>query len=159
MFRSPDHETVTPCLHGTRPRSLPTEDRCMDQQHLARLDDDGSVRTGGTGAAGGPPATTSSEGPEVPAPVHALEAADSSPALVRRVRRSALCAAAALVGVAGLAVTAAGEPSQAARADESVSVAEELGMVQAEQPELSEDEATARLQQLVASPAEREAPQ
>jgi murein DD-endopeptidase MepM/ murein hydrolase activator NlpD len=96
----------------------------------------------------------------VPAPVHALEPAGSPLALVRRgrrrIRRSALCVAATLVGVAGLAVTAAGEPSQAAQAEESVSVAEELGMVQAEQPELSADEATARLQQLVATRAERE---
>ncbi|WP_138732681.1 M23 family metallopeptidase [Modestobacter excelsi] len=75
-----------------------------------------------------------------------------------RTRRPALYLAAALIGAAGIAgTTVATDSSPAvARADEPVSVAEELGMVQAEQPASSEDDATSRLQQLVASRAERE---
>jgi murein DD-endopeptidase MepM/ murein hydrolase activator NlpD len=229
----------------------------MDPQHLARLDDDGSVRRSRARAAGGTSATVSPEGPEVPAatPVHSLdltgarrarrprtlvrsarsggvtvllspdglsdawplsvpssdaalsdaalsdaalsdawplldvdalqlagaearaaelpEAAALTPAEVvalvaagrgprhrrpsTRSTRPAIYLAAALVGAAGVAAVAtAGGPSQTAQADEPVSVAEELGMVQAEQPVLSEDEATSRLQQLVASRAQRE---
>jgi murein DD-endopeptidase MepM/ murein hydrolase activator NlpD len=224
----------------------------MDPQHLARLDDEGSVRRSSTGTAGGSIATGSPEGHEVPAPapVHPLDPAGTRRAragrtLVRRspaggativlqpdglsdawplpveaealwlsdawplvdvdalqlagvghvdtaatddelgapgvlaadavvaavaagrgprhrrpstrTRRPALYLAAALVGAAGVAVTvAATDSSQAAQADEPVSVAEELGMVQADQPALSGDEATSRLQQLVATRAERE---
>jgi biotin carboxyl carrier protein len=225
----------------------------MDPQHLARLDDDGSVRRSGTGTAGGSSATRSPEGPEVPAPapvrlldpagarrprrsrtlvrsgdaggstivlspdggsdawplpvgsdglvltdawplldVDALQQAgardgdldggrDDQPSDARaltaealvaalaagrgprhrrpsiRTRRPALYLAAALIGAAGVAVTTAGDPSQAtAQAEEPVSVAAELGMVQAEQPALSDVEATSRLQQLAASRAERE---
>jgi murein DD-endopeptidase MepM/ murein hydrolase activator NlpD len=224
----------------------------MDPQHLARLDDDGSVRRSSTGTAGGSTATASPEGHEVPAPapVHPLDPAGTRRAragrsLVRRshaggttivlqpdglsdawplpveaetlwlsdawplidvdalqlagvghldttgaddepgdtgvltpdavvaavaagrgprhrrpathTRRPALYLAAALVGAAGVAVTmAATDSSQAAQADEPVSVAEELGMVQAEQPTLSGDEAATRLQQLVATRAQRE---
>jgi murein DD-endopeptidase MepM/ murein hydrolase activator NlpD len=224
----------------------------MDPQHLARLDDDGSVRRSSTGTAGGATATASPEGHEVPAPapVHPLDPAGTRRAraarsLVRRshaggttivlqpdglsdawplpveaetlwlsdawplidvdalqlagvghvdttgaddelgdtgvltpdavvaavaagrgprhrrpathTRRPALYLAAALVGAAGVAVTvAATDSSQAAQADEPVSVAEELGMVQAEQPTLSGDEAATRLQQLVATRAQRE---
>jgi murein DD-endopeptidase MepM/ murein hydrolase activator NlpD len=73
-----------------------------------------------------------------------------------RSRRPALYLAAALIGVAGVTVTAASDPAQTAQADEPVSVAEELGMVQAERAVLSDDEATSRLQQLVATRAERE---
>jgi murein DD-endopeptidase MepM/ murein hydrolase activator NlpD len=121
----------------------------MDPRHLDRLEDDGAVRSAGTATAGGPPATTSPEGPEVPAPVRPGRGR-------RRIQCAALGLAALLTGVAGLALTAVGEPSSSAQADEPVSVAEELGMVRAEQPVLSEDEATARLQQMVASRAERE---
>jgi murein DD-endopeptidase MepM/ murein hydrolase activator NlpD len=73
-----------------------------------------------------------------------------------RGRRPALYVAAALLGAAGVGVTAASGPDQAAQADEPVSVAEELGLVQAEQSTLSGEEATSRLQQLVASRAQRE---
>jgi len=73
-----------------------------------------------------------------------------------RTRRPALYLAAALIGAAGMAVTASSAPSLAAETEAPVSVAEELGLVQAEQPELSEGEATARLQELVATRAERE---
>jgi murein DD-endopeptidase MepM/ murein hydrolase activator NlpD len=220
----------------------------MDPQHLARLDDDGSVRRSGTGTAGGSSATRSPEGHEVPAsaPVHPLEPTGArrpgrSRTLVRsgstivlspdggsdawplpveadglvltdawplldvdalqlagaadggsvgprdddrsvaraltaeevvaavaaghgprhrrpstRSRRPALYLAAALIGVAGVTVTAASDPAQTTQADEPVSVAEELGMVQAERAVLSDDEATSRLQQLVATRAERE---
>jgi len=224
----------------------------MDPQHLARIDDDGSVRRSSTGTAGGSPAALSPDRLEVPvpAPVHPLDLGRSrhgsaprsrlrrtagggativlrpdglsdswplpvhddalagsaafsgdlsdawplldvdalqltgaqslradgvaafTPAAVvaavaagggarhrrpsTRTRRPALYLAAALIGAAGLAVTAAGDNAQAAQADEPVSVAEELGLVQAEQPVISEDEATTRLQQLVASRAERE---
>ena len=67
--------------------------------------------------------------------------------------------AAAVLGVAGLALTAAGNPvdvARAADADQPVSVAAELGLLQAEQPALTEDVAASRLQQLLASRAERE---
>jgi murein DD-endopeptidase MepM/ murein hydrolase activator NlpD len=224
----------------------------MDPQHLARLDDDGSVRRISTGTAGGSSAARSPEGHEVPAPapVHPLDRtgvrrprrsrvlvgagvtggstivlspdggsdewplpveseglllADAWPLLdvdalqlagawdgdptddgsrdeqssaraltpealvaavasggrhrrpTARSRRPALYLAAALIGAAGVAAATAGDPSQAsAQADEPVSVAEELGMVQASQPAPSNDEATSRLQQLVASRAERE---
>jgi murein DD-endopeptidase MepM/ murein hydrolase activator NlpD len=225
----------------------------MDPQHLARLDDDGSVRRISTGTAGGSSATGSPEGPEVlvSAPVHPLDptgarrlrrsralvrsgatggstivlspdggsdawplpvesdglvltdawplldvdalqragAWDGDPAdapdaqsdtrsllaaqalvaavaagrgprhrrLTTRSRRPALYLAAALIGAAGVAVTTAGGTDQAAaQADEPVSVAEELGLAQAAQPALSDDEATSRLQQLVATRAERE---
>src|SRR4051812_7820687 len=55
-----------------RPRP-PTEDRCMEPQHLARPDDDGSVGAPHTGPAGGSTAV-SPEGPEVPVPAPALDA-------------------------------------------------------------------------------------
>jgi murein DD-endopeptidase MepM/ murein hydrolase activator NlpD len=221
----------------------------MDPQHLARLDDDGTVRRSSTATAGGT-ATTSPEGHEVPvsAPVHPLDAtaarrsraprslfgrtrggaatimlrpdglSDAWPLPVHpdeltghlsdawplldvdalqlagargtdgapadrelptpftpaavvaavaagtgarhrrpvRARRPALYLAAALIGVAGLAVTTASDNTQAAQADEPVSVAEELGLVGAGQPALSEDEAATRLQQQAAGRAERE---
>jgi murein DD-endopeptidase MepM/ murein hydrolase activator NlpD len=220
----------------------------MDPQHLARLDDDGSVRRISTGTAGGS-AVRSPEGPEVPvpAPVHplaltgarrtrtprgllrrtagggativlrpdgladswplavsddefagtasdawplldvdALQRAGADSDVVRRgeespgvctpaavvaavaagggrhrrpsavARRPAVYLAAALIGAAGLAVTVGSDSSQAAQADEPVSVAEELGLVQADQPALSDDEATTRLRQMVASRSERE---
>ncbi|WP_369137083.1 M23 family metallopeptidase [Modestobacter versicolor] len=220
----------------------------MDPQHLARLDDDGTVRRNRTRSAGGPSATGSPEGPEVPAPapvplfsapgsrpgrraltllrggraehttivlrpdglsdawplpvepegpvltdawplvdVDALQlagiaetgpepsdarpfdadavvaavAAGSGPRhrapTTLRVRRPAVYVAAALIGAAGVAATtAASGPGSTAQADEPISVAEELGLVQAEQPVLSEDEATARLQEFAATRAERE---
>jgi murein DD-endopeptidase MepM/ murein hydrolase activator NlpD len=131
----------------------------MYPDHLARLDDDGSVRRISTGTAGGSAAATSPDGPEVPA-LGGPEQAEARPLLRRastRSRRPTLYLAAALIGAAGLAVTAASGPAPAAaQADEPVSVAEELGMVQAEQPALSAGEATARLQQLVASRAARQ---
>jgi murein DD-endopeptidase MepM/ murein hydrolase activator NlpD len=220
----------------------------MDPQHLARLDDDGTVRPHRTRPAGGRSAAVSPEGPEVPVPapvshrspfgsplsrrhrsarrdggativlrpdglsdawplpvdpdglvltdawplvdVDALQqagidsrAADRAGDLVAgdaldaravvaalaagtgprhrrlptRTRRPALYVAAALIGAAGVATAAAASgPSPAAEADEPVSVAEELGLVQAEQPAFSESEATARLQELVATRAQRE---
>jgi len=211
----------------------------MDPQHLARLDDDGSVRRISTGTAGGATATVSPGATEVsvsapvssrsprprtplrgapsggvtivlrgdqfndswPLPVPADELApagsdawplpdlgataaadptdlpgapgETAEAVVAAVaagqgprhrrpstrsHRPALYLAAAFIGAAGIAVTAAANDSTqvAAQADEPVSVAEELGMVQAEQPELTEDDATSRLQQLVASRAERD---
>jgi murein DD-endopeptidase MepM/ murein hydrolase activator NlpD len=221
----------------------------MDPQHLARLDDDGSVRRISTGTAGGSSATRSPEGHEVPAsaPVQPLDAtgarrtgrsrtlarsgstivlrpdagsdawplpvesdgllltdawplldvdalqragavdggsvgpraeqrsdaqaltaeevvadvaAGSGPRNRRRPfirgRRPALYLAAALIGAAGVAVTASSDPARTAQADEPVSVAEELGLVQTDQSLLSGDEATSRLQQLVATRAERE---
>src|SRR3954471_8186028 len=219
----------------------PTEDWCMYPQHLDRLDDDGSVRRIRIG--GGRLATTSPEGPEVPAPVHprgatvgrltrrtvlrvapaggttivlaaddlsdawplpvgdelaalsdpwplldidALQLAgaredDHEPAgtspldaeavvtaiagadgpqhrrTTNRMRRPALSLAAALIGAAGVGVVvSAGDGASSAQADEPVSVAEELGMVQAEAPTLTEDEAAGRLQAMAASRAERE---
>jgi murein DD-endopeptidase MepM/ murein hydrolase activator NlpD len=175
----------------------------MDPQHLARLDDDGSVRQIRTGTAGGSSASASPEGHEVPAsaPVHstgtlvlaadtgsdawplldvdalqqagAADLGSTSAGELRaeavagaagprhrapstRLRRPALYLAAALIGVTGVAVTAASHSSQSAQADEPVSVADELGLVQADQQVLSEDEATSRLQELVASRAQRE---
>jgi murein DD-endopeptidase MepM/ murein hydrolase activator NlpD len=210
----------------------------MDPQHLARLDDDGSVRRISTGTAGGATATVSPGATEVsvstpvsvrtsrprtplrgapsggvtivlrgdqfsdswPLPVPADElvpagsdtwplpdlaatadsddttdgpGAGTAEAVVAAVaagqgprhrrpstrsRRPALYLAAAFIGAAGIAATAAATDSTqvAAQADEPVSVAEELGMVQAEQPALTEDDATSRLQQLVASRAERD---
>ena len=187
----------------------------MYPQHLARLDDDGSVHRSSTGTAGGTSATMSPEGHEVPvpAPVHPIDppgarrarssrirwrrtsagdatlvlgptgGSDAWPLPVQdagdelwssgeltaeavvapvaprhrrrsaRTRRPALYLAAALIGAAGLAVTTGSDTSQA---DEPASVAHELGLVQAEQPALSADEATTRLQQQVASRAERE---
>ncbi|WP_246625819.1 M23 family metallopeptidase [Modestobacter italicus] len=74
-------------------------------------------------------------------------------------RRPALYLAAALIGAAGLAVAATGDPAQvaqAADAEEPISVAEELGLVQAEQPALTGEEATDRLQDMVATRAQRE---
>ncbi|QXG75362.1 M23 family metallopeptidase [Modestobacter sp. L9-4] len=73
--------------------------------------------------------------------------------------RPRLLVTAALLGVAGLALTAAGDPvdvARAADADQPVSVASELGLVQAEQPALTGEVATSRLQQLLATRAERE---
>src|ERR1700709_2697998 len=65
--------------------------RCMDPQHLARLDDDGTVRRSSTGTAGGSSATTAPEGLEAPvaAPVHPPDPAAERRAggsLVRRTR-------------------------------------------------------------------------
>jgi murein DD-endopeptidase MepM/ murein hydrolase activator NlpD len=75
-----------------------------------------------------------------------------------RTRRPALYLAAALIAAGGTTATAVASDSApaTAQADEPVSVAEELGMVRAEQPALTQDETTSRLQQLVASRAERE---
>jgi murein DD-endopeptidase MepM/ murein hydrolase activator NlpD len=158
----------------------------MDPQHLDRLDDDGTVRRSGTGTAGGSSATVSPESPEVPesAPVDPFRSdawplavpgarADSverTPEVVVAVaagrgprhrapahpRRRTRYLVAALIGAAGLAVSAGSDPSQAAQVDKPVSVAQELGMVEAEQPALTADQAAARLQQQVASRAERE---
>ncbi|WP_299954581.1 M23 family metallopeptidase [uncultured Modestobacter sp.] len=239
----------------------------MDPQHLARLDDDGTVSPSGSGPAGGPAADASPESPEVPAlapvlpfrrtlarrsrrllgatPLRAAgvcpaprPAVEADPAAVvpavgvpaaiisdvdawplpvasdglvlgdawplpvdvdgllldgaapqvaeqdaaadrltpmqvvaavaagarhRRpplpARRPALYLAAALIGAAGLAVAATGDPAHVARAagtEESISVAEELGMVQAEQPALTGEQATDRLQDMVATRAQRE---
>ena len=76
-----------------------------------------------------------------------------------RNRRPVIYLAAALIGVAGIAATAAGDTghvAQAADAEEPVSVAEELGLVQADQPALTGDEAAERLSAMVATRAERE---
>src|SRR3954454_20029479 len=54
--------------------SPPTEDRCMEPQHLTRPDDDGSVGAPHTGPAGGSTTAVSPEGPEVPVPAAALDA-------------------------------------------------------------------------------------
>jgi murein DD-endopeptidase MepM/ murein hydrolase activator NlpD len=73
--------------------------------------------------------------------------------------RPRLLVAAALLGVAGLALTAAGDPNGVARAADAgapASVATELGLLQAAQPALTEGEATSRLGQLLASRAERD---
>jgi murein DD-endopeptidase MepM/ murein hydrolase activator NlpD len=77
-----------------------------------------------------------------------------------RNRRPALYLAAALIGAVGVAGAGAaglgtGEIDTAA-AGEPVSVADALGMVEAEQPALTGDEAAARISGLVASRAERE---
>ena len=181
----------------------------MDPQHLARLDDDGSVRSIRTGTAGGSTTAVSPRAPEVPVPAPALDSwplpvggdgpalpdvwplpsaeasgllaveavparpAYSADAVVAalaagygprhrrpstRTRRPALYLAAAMIGAAGIAGTAVATDSSpaVAQADEPVSVAEELGMVQAGQPAAGEQDATARLQQMVASRAERE---
>ena len=222
----------------------------MDPQHLARLDDEGTVRRSSTGTAGGASTATSPEGPEVsvstparsigrsgtrrtrrgqsrpeqtggatvvlhsdglsdawPLPVDGdglvlsdawpllvdvdalqsagsadVEADDEGPvgvntftpeAVVAAVatgrgrhrrpsttnRRPALYLAAAVIGAAGVAVTAVGDPAQtaqAAQAAEQVNVAEELGIVQAEQPAPSVNETASRLQELVATRAARE---
>ncbi|MGY1855532.1 M23 family metallopeptidase [Modestobacter sp. SYSU DS0290] len=74
-------------------------------------------------------------------------------------RRPALYLAAALVGAAGLALTAAGEPTAQpahAAADGPVSVAEELGLTESDRPTITGDAATSRLRDLVATRAERE---
>jgi len=212
----------------------------MYPQHLARIDDDGSVRSLGTGTAGGS-ATASPRGREVPVsapvlpatrqaaapsltlvhggavgatavldrdaladawplpvevaslalsdawplldvdalqgagaeqprtdderpqsgtgPLRAVAAVARARARHRRLptrgRRPALYLAAAILGATGVGVTAAG-PEQTALADEPVSVAEELGLAKTEQSTLSGEEATSRLQQLVASRAQRE---
>ncbi|GAB4081912.1 M23 family metallopeptidase [Modestobacter muralis] len=217
----------------------------MDPQHLARLDDDGTVRRSAPVQAGGSAAAPSPTSPEVPEPapvgtlvrrltgrsrrlrgasplsasttcpvrtgsaerslpagavlpghsdawplaldVDALLAAGAArPEPVGRtpvaeltaeqvvarlatggrrhrrftpVSRPRLAVAAALLGVTGLALTAAGHPvdvARAADADQPTSVAAELGLLQAEQPVLTEDVAASRLQQLLASRAERE---
>ena len=224
----------------------------MDPQHLARLDDDGRVRTNRIRATGGRSGTASPEGPEVPASapaslldltaarrarrprslfrataaggativlgpdglsdgwplpvaddtlaladpwplldVDALQAAGAAeaetaegpvegeltPAAVvaalaggsgprhrrasARNRRPALYLAAAVIGVAGVGVVATtGDGTPAAQADEPVSIAEELGLVQAEQPAVSgdqvADQAADQFRQLAASRAERE---
>jgi murein DD-endopeptidase MepM/ murein hydrolase activator NlpD len=114
-----------------------------------------------TGTAGGSSATVSPEGREVPAsaPVPPLDRAVAGrprrPRVLAR-RRLGLYLVAALIGAMGVAGTTASDSSQEAQAHERVSVAEELGMVEDERPTLSEDEATSRLRQLVASRAERE---
>ena len=218
----------------------------MDPQHLARLDDDGTVRRSAAVQAGGPAAAPSPTSPEVPAsapvstvlarlagrsrrrrgssplsastacpapraavsgpdgwplpvaaepsvrtdawplaldvdallaaaPARAVTArpAELTPEQVvarlatgggqhrhrARIGRPRLFVTAALLGVAGLALTAAGNPvdvARAADADQPVSVAAELGLLQAEQPTLTEDVAASRLQQMLASRAERE---
>jgi murein DD-endopeptidase MepM/ murein hydrolase activator NlpD len=142
----------------------------MDPQHLDRLDDDGTTRTSAV-QAGGPAAAPSSTSPEVPvsAPVptptrRSRRVRGSAPVAGGRHRsaplsRPRLVLTAAVLGVAGLALTAAGSPGDVARAadaDQPVSVAAELGLLQAEQPTLTGDAATSRLQQLLASRAERE---
>ncbi|MCZ2815175.1 M23 family metallopeptidase [Modestobacter sp. VKM Ac-2984] len=126
----------------------------MDPQHLDRLDDEGTVRPTGTGTEGGPVATPSSDRTGVPAPVLSLCRAVRR----RHAGRPVLVVAAAIIGVAGLGLTAAGAPSPVARAagEESVSVAEELGMIAEEQPALTGEEAAARLQELAATRAQRE---
>src|SRR4051794_40777794 len=60
----------------------------MDPQHLARLDDEGSVLSSSTGAAGGSITTVSPETPEVPvsAPVHSSDQSGAGPG--RRPRTS-----------------------------------------------------------------------
>jgi murein DD-endopeptidase MepM/ murein hydrolase activator NlpD len=144
----------------------------MEPQHLARPDDDGSVGAPHTGPAGGSTTAVSPEGPEVPVPAPALDAwplpatgsapvAGEGPRHRRRsarTRRPALLLAAAFIGAAGLVGTAVATHStpDVAQADEPVSVAEELGMVEAGQTASGEDDATSRLQQMVASRAERE---
>ncbi|MCZ2824354.1 MULTISPECIES: M23 family metallopeptidase [unclassified Modestobacter] len=126
----------------------------MDPQHLDRLDDERTVRPTGTGAEGGSVATPPSDRTEVLARVL------SSCRVVRRRQagRPALFVAAGIIGVVGLGLTAAGAPSPVARAagGESVSVAEELGMIADEQPALTGEEAAARLQELAATRAQRE---
>ena len=212
----------------------------MDPQHLARLDDDGTVRRRAAVRPGGIAAAPSAASPQVPAPavgrclarrsrrllgtsplsataacpasrrpdlghrplpgtdasartdawqsapdVDALLAAGAAhPAAARstdvepapgevaaclaadgrRHRRLSapgprLLVAAALLGVAGLALTAAGDPvgvARAADADQPVSVAAELGLVDGGQPALTESETTSRLGQLFSSRAERD---
>ncbi|MCZ2819506.1 M23 family metallopeptidase [Modestobacter sp. VKM Ac-2977] len=97
-----------------------------------------------------------------PLPADAAPAAEVTASPRRRltvpVGRPALFVAAAILGVVGLGLTAAGSPPPVARAaaDEPVSVAEELGMVQADQPALTGEEAAARLQELAATRAQRE---
>ncbi|MGY1845333.1 M23 family metallopeptidase [Modestobacter sp. SYSU DS0875] len=72
-------------------------------------------------------------------------------------RRPSLYLAAALVGAAGLGLTAAADPTaQAAAVAEPVSVAEELGLEASDRPTLSGEAATSRLRDMVATRAERE---
>jgi murein DD-endopeptidase MepM/ murein hydrolase activator NlpD len=77
-----------------------------------------------------------------------------------RSRRPALYLAAALIGAAGVAGTAAAEigitETETAAAGQPVSVAEELGMLQPDTQTLTGDQAAVRLQEMVASRAERE---
>jgi biotin carboxyl carrier protein len=196
----------------------------MYPQHLARIDDDGSVMSTCAGTAGGSPVTASHPDREVavsaPVPPTAARSARRSPVLVpggpvgatavldrdalaedwpllgvdalpgaeptrveddtevpprgplsaaavaagraaggrrssTRGRRPALFLAAALLAAAGVGAAASG-PEQPARAGQPVSVAEELGLSQAEASPLSAEEATSRLQNLVASRAQRE---
>jgi murein DD-endopeptidase MepM/ murein hydrolase activator NlpD len=71
--------------------------------------------------------------------------------------RPSLYVAAALIGAAGVGVAvSSGNSATTAQADEPVSVAEELGMVQAAAPTLTHDEAADRLQAMAATRAERE---
>jgi murein DD-endopeptidase MepM/ murein hydrolase activator NlpD len=247
-----------------------TEDRCMDPQHLARIDDDGSMRRwrGGTAGGGSASASSSSTAPDVavlgpvvpraePAHLHARrgelvlagapaapppaiptprdgsadwplpaelelldlaedwplapdagllgagsvdlsgntdfsanvvaeledESAEAGPVVdpfapeqvvaalaagrrgrhrrpPTRNRRPALYLAAALIGAAGVAGTAAAEigttETETAAAGQPVSVAEELGLLQADPQALTGDQAAVRLQEMVASRGERE---
>ncbi|WP_261327247.1 M23 family metallopeptidase [Modestobacter marinus] len=77
-----------------------------------------------------------------------------------RTRRPALYLAAALLGAAGVAGTAAAEigttETETAAAGKPISVAEELGLLQADPQTLTGDQAAVRLQEMVASRAERE---
>lgn len=78
----------------------------------------------------------------------------------RRRRRPAVVATAALLGVVSLGgLLTSGEVTAHASAPaprEAVSVAEELGLLRAQASALSEDEAAVRLQEMVASRAQRE---
>ncbi|WP_369132180.1 M23 family metallopeptidase [Modestobacter sp. I12A-02662] len=75
-------------------------------------------------------------------------------------RRPALYVAAALIGAAGVAGIAAADigttQTETAAAGQPVSVAEELGLLQADPQTLTSDQAAVRLQEMVASRAERE---
>jgi murein DD-endopeptidase MepM/ murein hydrolase activator NlpD len=147
----------------------------MDPQHLARLDDAIALPEGPEVPVSAP--VSPSSGTELadtwPLDVDTAAAVATRGASrhrrpvtrirrpVTRTRRPALYLAAALIGAAGIAASAAASDSAQvpAQAEEPVSVAEELGTVQAQQPALTQDDATSRLRQLVASRAEREGAQ
>ncbi|MGY2080014.1 M23 family metallopeptidase [Modestobacter sp. SYSU DS0657] len=95
---------------------------------------------------------------EVASVVPAAVAAGRRPRrLPELARRPSPYLAAALVGAAGLGLTAAAGPAaQAAAVAEPVSVAEELGLEASDRPTLSGEAATSRLRDMVATRAERE---
>jgi murein DD-endopeptidase MepM/ murein hydrolase activator NlpD len=145
---------------------LPVEDDTLALADPWPLLDVDALQAAGAAPAAAPAADEelAADGELTPAAVVAALAAGSGPRHRRasaRNRRPALYLAAAVIGVAGVGVVAtAGDGTPAAQADEPVSIAEELGLLQADQPAISDDqvadEAADQFRQLAASRAERE---